>query len=156
MGEKEGIQNIDITNLLNIGFNTVVPGLMSNEIIAKSVAVPVLRLDKYIDEHIRKRISLIKIDVEGYEFPVLMGLSNYFMHCTDRPVIIIEIVPKAYPLLGHSLEELDKFIKEIGYRALSLQNSRIPVDVAKITKSIEVVLYPVNKIRNFGSNENRD
>ena len=62
--------------------------------------VPARRLDSYIGEKGLGRVSLIKIDVEGLEFSVLRGLSGYLEGTGHRPVIICEIVPYAYPLLG--------------------------------------------------------
>jgi len=40
-----------------------------------TIEVPVVRLDDYISIHISRpeRIKIIKIDVEGFEFPVLIG-----------------------------------------------------------------------------------
>ena len=102
LGEERGRAKIDVTNLPNIGWNTIVPGFMSNATRKKSIEVPVYRLDDYIKEKGLDKISLIKIDTEGFEFPVLKGLQGYFESTGHRPVILCEIAPPAYPLLGYA------------------------------------------------------
>ena len=85
LGEAEGI--------LPIAFNpdgdsrnaTLVPGKHFPE----SRQVRVQRLDDYIAGNIQspERIKLIKIDVEGFEFSVLKGLSRFL--ATSKPLIVL-------------------------------------------------------------------
>lgn len=138
-GEKEGIKNINITSLQNIGWNTMVPNFMKNENINYSLEVKIHRLDKYILANNLDNISLIKIDVEGFEFPVLKGLSNYFENDVNRPIIICEIAPSAYPLLGYSLEELYIFMKRYSYHAFDFRNSNKELDLTKLRKTTDII-----------------
>lgn len=78
VGDTKGFQDIKISNLSNIGWNSMVPGFMKPNTIKKIIEVPVIRLDNYIFKNNIERISLIKIDVEGYEYFVLRGLTNFF------------------------------------------------------------------------------
>ena len=57
---------------------------MPNDTIKEVQTVPIRRLDNYIKEKKLVNIKLIKIDTEGFEFPVLKGLCNYFESCSDR------------------------------------------------------------------------
>ncbi len=77
------------------------------------IEVPIRRLDAYIEERIAKPIALIKIDVEGFEFPVLKGLHRYLETARPRPIIICEIFSSVYTADG--LEELVTFLKKYGY-----------------------------------------
>lgn len=43
--------------------------------------INIIRLDSYIEEKKIKEISLLKIDVEGMEYDVLLGIGNYINIC---------------------------------------------------------------------------
>jgi FkbM family methyltransferase len=43
---------------------------------AKSFEVDVTTLDRYVSEHSIEKIHLLKIDAEGYEYPILSGAKN--------------------------------------------------------------------------------
>lgn len=139
LGEERGIANIYITSIQNIGWNTMVPGFMSNETLKETLEVPVYRLDSYIKEKVLGNISLIKIDTEGFEFPVLKGLGNYFEDTNHRPVIICEIAPSGYPLLGYTLAQLFEYMKKYNYNTYSLVDINAEVDITKLEKTTDVV-----------------
>ncbi|MBN1384714.1 MAG: FkbM family methyltransferase [Elusimicrobia bacterium] len=121
LSDRKGMANINITNISDIGWNTMVPcGFISKETIRETIEVPTYRLDDYIKEKALDNISLIKIDTEGFEFPVLKGLSRYFETTGSRPVIICEIAPIAYPLLGYTLGQLSEYMKKYGYHTFDM------------------------------------
>ncbi len=139
-GDREGITTIYVGNDGNIGWNTMVPEFMNKKIIKESVDVPVIRLDKYIDDNrIKKqKISLIKIDVEGYEFPVLKGLELFLNKY--RPVILCELVPAAYHLLGTDLKDFYKYITQFSYKSFNLCYKSL--DIRKLTETTNVLFMP--------------
>ncbi len=55
-------------------------------------AVDILPLDE-----LNLNPDVIKIDTEGYDFEALLGMKATIERC--RPVILIEYIPEAYPLL---------------------------------------------------------
>lgn len=61
----------------NIGVSTIIHGLFGDIDSKDRVTVPIYTLDSYIEREQNERVSAIKIDVEGYEFPVLNGLRNF-------------------------------------------------------------------------------
>lgn len=81
--------------------------------------VPVERLDEYIQKNIAQtdRIRVIKIDVEGFELPVLKGLERFFVNTASRPLIVCEVKPWELQPLGYTLGEFDGFMKKHGYTA---------------------------------------
>lgn len=137
-GECSGKWNISVTR--EPGQNTMVPAYKEEPEIIATLEVPITRLDSYIRSRRIRRIALMKIDAEGFEFPILKGLQNYFETYPDRPAIICEIAPRAYPLMGSSLGELRDFMTRHGYRAVDLIDGRSPVDLKKITH-VEDVLF---------------
>lgn len=145
LGEKDGTGRIAVTNLRNIGWNTIVPGLMPPETVKEMQEVPICRLDGYIEDNGLKNIALIKIDTEGYEFPVLKGLSKYFETSeNNRPAIICEIAPSAYALLGYQLIELSQYMDKFKYRAFELSNPNKKINISQL-RTTTTVLFLSNK-----------
>jgi FkbM family methyltransferase len=101
----------------NIGWNTLLPDVMPPPLVKEEVEVPVRRLDEYMETAMISTPSLIKIDTEGFEFPVLKGLSRFFEATAERPPIISEITPGS---LGMSVLEVWRYMSSWGYRATSL------------------------------------
>ena len=122
LGDKKTDSTISISHHPNIGWNTMVPGLMKQETIKETFDINTIRLDEYI---FKNNITLIKIDTEGYEFPVLLGLLEYFSKYKERPKIICEIVPNAYSLLGYTLKDLKEYMTNCGYKAYSISSNNL-------------------------------
>lgn len=138
LGETEETSNIDLNKEVK-GWNTMVRGLMNPNEIENTIKVRVISLSDYIFEMNIERISLIKIDVEGFEFPVLKGLTSYFESNKEKlPPIIIEIAPSAYPLLGYKIEDLDMFMKKYSYNAISL-DERKRIDIRHLVNTTDVL-----------------
>ncbi|MEK6616988.1 MAG: FkbM family methyltransferase, partial [Bacteroidota bacterium] len=65
------------------------------------ITVTVKELKNYIEEKKIKRIDLIKIDVETYEYEVLSGYGKSL--CLHKPIIILEIQDRT---IGKNIESL--------------------------------------------------
>jgi len=131
-GEKGGTAVIR-TSIINIGANSMVPGYAIAEPVADVVEVPVVRLDAYLRQAAPVRVALVKIDAEGYEFPILRGMQGFLDAALTPPVVIAEIHPEAYPLLGYTLFDLAEYMGRYGYRAYRLDaRGRDPVDVTAV------------------------
>jgi len=122
LGDEERAARLFLSNK-NIGVNWV--ALDNNP--EATVDIVVRRLDEYISEHIIQRIALIKIDVEGFEFHVLKGLTKYLENVDVRPVIVCEIFPS-----NHSQDELTQlleFTRRYGYRTYDPLNLEREIDI---------------------------
>lgn len=144
LGEETSEADLDISGLNWIGWNTMVPGFMRKNVLAETTKVSVMRLDDYLLERSIKKVSLIKIDTEGYEFKVLKGLRIFFEHTPERPSIICEVTPRVHALLGTSLEEMSSFMKRFGYRALSLLDQKTEVDLTQLKSLTDILFVPEN------------
>ncbi|MGH9733183.1 MAG: FkbM family methyltransferase [Candidatus Acidiferrales bacterium] len=111
------------------GQSSLVPLYKRVDEVVRCEDVQALRLDSYIEQAGIERVALIKIDVEGYELPVLKGLEGYFRRTGHRPPIICEIAPRAYPLLGANLSQLADCMTSFGYAAFDLADGTSSVDV---------------------------
>lgn len=146
LGEKEEFGKIYVEGPSDIGNNTFFPDLFNADIKkGKVVPVPVRRLDSYIKEKGLNNIKLIKIDVEGFEFPVLKGLSDYLAECSGAgfcPPIICEIIPSAYPHSGCKLQDLLDYMSKFSYYPFEILNTQKRMSINKIEKeSIKDVLF---------------
>jgi len=146
LGEKRGIAPIKVSGLKDIGFNSMVPGLMENSSEVKEIfEVSVYRLEDYIKEKAIDKVSLIKIDVEGWEFPVLKGLSNWFKSTKHLPHIICEIKPGTYHLLGCTLTQLIEYMQTFNYKSYNLVNTRKEVCISRLKGSTNVLFVSTGK-----------
>lgn len=137
-GESPGTAPIYVTR--EAGQNTMIPTYQSRSEITSTLQVPVKRLDSYIEEQGLQEISLIKIDAEGFEFPILKGMRMYFESSAHRPPILCEIAPRAYSLLGRSLADFAGYMAQFGYSAFDLIDTSKPVDIRSLTH-VEDVLF---------------
>lgn len=122
------------------GQNTLVRAYKGEPEIVAKLDVQVERLDDYIASRGIDDTSLIKIDAEGFELPILRGLAGFFDRSSRRPPIICEIAPRAYPLLGKTVDELGAFMRQYGYTPRDLLDGRTPVDL-KALRHVDDVLF---------------
>jgi len=141
VGEKEGVAKIAVTNLQNIGWNTLVPDFMPSDTIRENIEVEVVSLDRYLLSRNIKNVRLVKIDTEGYEFPVIKGLQEFLRRSETLPVLIVEISPTAYPKLNTSIDELSRLMSGLGYVASSIDLAH-EVQLDKLGKITDVVFVP--------------
>ena len=74
----------------------------------------VYSLDEYLhSNHITSPVSLIKIDVQGFEVKVIHGAMRTILH--DRPVVFCEVTPEAAKNSGDDVLELLNFFKKANY-----------------------------------------
>lgn len=98
------------------------------------------RLDTYLEQKNINEVSLMKIDVEGYEFYVLKGLADFFERATHKPPIICEIYTPAYKKKSDfSLQEFWYYMNDYGYQAYNIFNSRIKFDIRLLNEITDVI-----------------
>ena len=138
VGDAKRTQQIFVTR--EPGQSTLVSCYKTAAEVVSSRPVPVVRLDAYLAEKEIAQVRLIKIDAEGFELPVLQGLQGYFETRLQRPAILCEIAPRAYPLMGRDVSELRNFMGNWGYTARDLADGKTPVDITAL-EHVEDVLF---------------
>jgi len=125
-------------NKINTGGHSLLKEYVG-ELIRDEYEVRVERLDAYLEKQCLQRISLIKIDTEGYEFPILLGLES-FLESTDRlPIIIAEISPNSFPMTGHTIGDFTDYVRRYGYEIYAICGCH-KIDITKVRKQTNVVL----------------
>jgi FkbM family methyltransferase len=141
-GSEENRLWLSLSNDRNIGWNTLVSDFMPPNQLQERIQVQVRPLDAYISETALEMVHFIKIDAEGFEFPVLRGLRQCLCH--HRPSVLCEVVPTAYPLLQCSLRDLQDFLKNVRYEACDLYLQ--PLDLQILERTTNVLLIPEEKM----------
>ena len=138
IGAREGVLPISYDPQGESRNATLVPGKQRGV----TENVPVRRLDDYIRTDVQspERIRLIKIDVEGFEFPVLKGLQRFLAGSTCRPLIVCEIKPWEVEKLGFSMGDFEGYMKSFGYGSYDMVNQNQRIDLARLT-DFAVVLF---------------
>jgi FkbM family methyltransferase len=137
-GEAEGTSTIYVTH--EPGQNTMVPGYKIGHDVASTEEIRVTRLDTYLEGRSIEHVSLIKIDAEGFELPVLKGLEHHLEKALELPAVICEIAPKAYQLMGRSVTETAEFMWKFGYRCVDVFDGETPVNLENV-RGVQDVLF---------------
>lgn len=77
--------------------------------------INVLPIDTFTREHNLQTVSLVKIDVEGFELQVLEGMQSLLSTC--RPIVAIEISSETLGRFGQTPQHLFDFFEERNYNA---------------------------------------
>ena len=78
-------------------------------------SVPVRRGDDIL---VNEEPSVIKVDVEGFETKVLLGLIKTIKRCS--PVVITEVIASHLERAGSSVEDLKNMMDGLGYKGFKL------------------------------------
>lgn len=141
VGSQPGTAQIAVTNLQNIGWNTMVPGFMPPETVRETISVPVVTLDEVLADQNLSRLRLVKIDTEGFEFPAIQGFHSTLRNLSSPPVLIVEVAVGAFPLLNCTLADFAGFMSNLGYIPHTLDLSPLPA-LESLDKTTDVVFLP--------------
>lgn len=81
-----------------------------------------MSLDKFCTRHALAP-EIIKIDVEGAEMEVLLGVADILRQY--RPTIFFSVHPTELGLPGHSVEELRAVMHELGYKCRNMEGTPV-------------------------------
>jgi FkbM family methyltransferase len=141
LGDKPGVATIAVTKLPNMGWNTMVPNFMNPRDVAETVEVPVTTLDAYLAEKHIRRLRVVKIDTEGYEFPVIRGFVKTLREIEDPPILIVEIAPGAAAKLGVSRDEFPRLMRDLDYECLDVNLTR-RIEITDLQRTTDVTFVP--------------
>jgi len=105
--------------------------------------------DDFFDAENLRRLDFVKIDVDGYEYPVLRGFHRNLERF--RPRILIELAPFLYTAAqAGEFDDYVRFIAELGYSFIEARTGRpLPCDPTALRNQIKpgctmncLVLHP--------------
>ena len=108
-----------------------------DQIYPKKIKVELKNLDNLLKENKVKKISFIKIDIEGYEYKALIGLKNTINN--DSPIIALEQWTDAF-------DEIKKTTKSIDFLKKNLYKFFYEPVYFKRKKNKNKILRAINKI----------
>ncbi len=96
-----------------------------------------------LDSHKFEDVDIIKIDCEGYEFPILKGAEQTIRNC--RPVVQLEIVEAQCAKFGYTPDDMwDFFINKIGnYGVYDFKGKRLPDNWLRIKGVMDRFFVPL-------------
>ena len=112
LSDKEGTMSLNISESGYDAWNTFAK--VADGKFQSTVSVEVTTLDKSLEQLDKKRISLIKIDVEGWEKFVLLGGRDLFT--SYNPTVMIEFTEENTYNAGYFVQELYDILAGWGYQ----------------------------------------
>lgn len=105
-------------------------------------SVQVVRLDDFVDENKLQSISLIKIDVEGFEMEVLKGASDVLRNF--KPTLFVEIDDAFLARQQSSAEAVFDFLISHGYIIKDAINGKQIVAASTISgRHLDIIAEPI-------------
>ncbi len=133
IGKKSGK-----TELFLSEFGAAMHTIYESEYCHKPIEIKIVSLDDYFNnKELKNKISFIKIDIEGSEFPCLQGMRN-ILNANNSLKLLIEFMPEALIDFGTDPQKLLDFLVSNSFK-ISYINSRngklIPLENKEILVS---------------------
>ena len=144
LSDKEGKMSLNISESGYDAWNTF--AAVSDNKFHSTVSVEVSTLDKELSNFDKGKISLVKIDVEGWEKFALLGSKDFFT--TYSPVLMIEFTEENTYAAGYFVQEIYDILAGWGYQWFRFENKTLtpeprrlhyPYDNLIATKDIELL-----------------
>jgi FkbM family methyltransferase len=113
-------------------------GYLANSFQPGCIEVKTICLDDYYEKEGIKKLSLIKIDIEGAEVAALKGAKKLIEK--DKPVLAIEFNRQTALRANSSIEELCEMIRDYGYEMYLFHEKFTPFDITAYKGVQDVVV----------------
>jgi FkbM family methyltransferase len=113
-GPEAGTARIQLSQK-NLGGNRVA---LNEEVLSHEESVPMMRLDDLVAKHSLNSVDFIKIDVEGYEHQVLLGLLESLEKFD--PILLIEHSVASALKYEVPIEDTASLLQSYGFKAYGL------------------------------------
>ena len=141
--DRDGTAPFYLADVTHIGFNSLrKPHECATE---RTCYVTAQTLDRYLTEHGISHVDFIKMDVEGGELNVLSGATRLFDVC--KPAVLLEFNPKALAQFGHTCEDLQYFLRRLGYDLHPVDGPLVPGSTRKAVFNI-LAVHPLTSMDN--------
>ncbi len=116
--DSSGVTNVYLGPEVNIGQTTV----LKTDRYRVECEIPCRRLDDILSSKDLQRAKIIKIDVEGSEWAVMVGMLPLLKSFPQTLEVVIEISPRRLATLGKSAGEILQMFESTGFNAYELEN----------------------------------
>lgn len=131
--EKIALSNVDgKRQTINFRASWTLDG--NREDINQKEEIDFLTLDTYIRKKQINKVDFVKVDVDGYEYKVLVGAKETLQKFS--PLILIELGKYTLSNFGDKLEDLVDFLYSLGYSFYSEENFKEYKDKKTLLDSI--------------------
>jgi FkbM family methyltransferase len=106
-----------------------------------TMPVPLTTLDRFAQERGIERVSLLKIDVEGFEPEVLRGARG-LLSARAIDLVLFEYSPRFYRQRGLDPRAPIVVLEEYGYRARTLQGDALDPESMSTFRQVDLLAEP--------------
>tara|TARA_B100000900_G_scaffold70796_1_gene56114 strand:- start:999 stop:1736 length:738 start_codon:yes stop_codon:yes gene_type:complete len=85
--------------------------------------VSVTTIDKIVNDLELQSVDFIKIDIEGFEYKALLGANETLKKY--KPIIYIELQRHSLARNDDSLDDLYKFLRDLGYKSFFVRDEKL-------------------------------
>jgi len=118
--------NVEFNNISNAILNKMAVGNKSGKFEdnifrvwgepAERLEYDFITLDDYCENNNINKLDLIKIDVDSFDYEVLMGANNILKKL--KPMVVVEL-NQALNIRGYNKEQVIEYMKNIGYNNIN-------------------------------------
>ncbi len=108
-----------------------------------TVEVPTVTIDQFCMENNIENISILKIDVEGFELEVLQGAESLLKN-NSIELILFEYSPDFYKQRDINSREILEYLQNMGYELYEVSGN--PVDIDAIESNMQTDLFAISTV----------
>ena len=106
----------------------------------ENLQVECRRFDEVILSLHGSEVNVVKIDIEGAEYPALLGMYDTLVR--DHPKLLIELHPSLFPEFGYKIEQIFDLLESLEYAIFPVDSSHSKLDLIKSGKILDnIVIY---------------
>ena len=131
LDKEESVKTLHLYKSYNLGRHSFIP----HEKSTRSVEVRTVMLDKFLQElgHEGESVKFLKIDIEGYEYPALLGAEQTLKNTS---VVLSEFSPSAMKKIGQDPMDLVYYLQGLGFTPAHFEASGLSrCDFASMIRS---------------------
>ena len=118
LSNTKGEMKFYISNNGYDAWNSLAPS--HDDKLQESIIVPVSTLDSELQDEDKTKISLVKIDVEGWEKFTLLGGKSFFENYA--PIVMVEFTEQNTFNAGYMVQDIYNVLIEMGYSWYRIEN----------------------------------